>query len=340
MKYLKSVFFLLVVCFPVTFPVFEFNAQVIPHISNGKSIYSWQEDMKTAYFYVRFQGKVPYIIINHFPQVSNLQKALRTGVITLNNKILNPPNLFPNYYRSNPVSEINGSPEIYLAEIGFAPGDKLISQNVLPDGTGKKIMITTKKYWFYDDSNSPFIIIECEEFSENQTAEEWSIARSITSAKSGTVPKTLDIAIPEKITNKMDELMKNFIPEEYWKPDGEVRKILGKQFWISTSPIRVTDKIGSELMYYTGIVSYGVRGYYGQLYLFDSEGNVLDTKEHLGGSSYIGFEGLTDLDADGTHELIVRCTGYAGGIELLEIIYNEDGQLKLETKLKFNFFES
>ncbi|MFC1553834.1 hypothetical protein ACFL7D_04285 [candidate division KSB1 bacterium] len=329
-------------------------AQIHPNIGNWEFIYSWKEDVNSAYFYVHFDGEVPYVIVDDVRPVVNLQQLILGAEFGINkptnrefltlDKSSNPAqdaSLLPDYYYINKgkTFEIKGSPEIYLSEIGFAPGDSLIMQQVTPEGSGEKIIITAKKYWFYTSNFHSIIIIECDT-PEKQITAQWSIARSVKSAKAGTVSRTIDTAVPEIITNKVDELMKSYVPESYWDPEGDTMKFLGIQFWTYTSPVHITDNNGLEKTFFVGTVSYGYRWINGRIYLFDPEGNVIDMKEYPEGGGYGEIIGLTDLDSDGTHELVVRCGGPESGIELLELKYNENGQLKFETRLRFVTTES
>jgi hypothetical protein len=79
--------------------------------------------------------------------------------------------------------------------------------------------------------------------------------------------------------------------------------------------------IEGEQIYYAAVFSYGEKPRTGVFYLLDNNGRIL---QRLDDRDFREINGITDVDRDGTHELIVFIGSvHGGGVEVYVLEWDE-----------------
>ncbi len=139
----------------------------------------------------------------------------------------------------------------------------------------------------------------------------------------------IDPSIPAHISQKIDSLSKQFFPTDVHFPK------------VTIQPLMYLDrhrKYNKE-KYYASIISYGSgsnKTRFGIFHLLDSEGKILYTQnEDVPNDEILG---ITDVDSDGTHELVISWGSWiGGGIKIVTLTGNQKIKICEELSLPTRF---
>lgn len=313
---------------------------------------NWIEDFKQSYHYVHIKNDIPYVVIDDIRPVHRLQKLIINSMLSIPNAdrsiSINPSILssqilpfYTNMIRNVPLFSVQGSYQALHDAIGYAKGDTIIMQPGFDLCEGVQLEIRVSSIYFHTSFLYSYILLECEPIDVNiisafrkQNNPQALIAHRFKSWDSDRFNNPFTASVPSQILDIFAELEKQYIPSSFYNT------VLGPMYRTSITPFRIINHEGIGKIYYCGILSKGEKGVDGILYLFDENGNVIHSIEYYAPNPKIhaGLNriiGLTDIDRNGTHEIVVMWgDGYGGGIALFVPEFDEAGILKLIMKLK------
>jgi len=211
---------------------------------------------------------------------------------------------------------IIGPPNFMNYTVGFKPGDKLIIQYVTDDGSGEQKEIIVDKVLYNVCGNGSSILLTCQPISldsnwfykKHDIFDSPYITHSYGSWRHKAPRGQIKVEIPDIVKLKVDSLSNAFLPKES----------INELPRVTTQPLRFFHGYQyNEMIYYAAVISYGTKGRRGILYLLDKFGNILQKLED---KNFNKINGITDVDRDGTNELVVFMgDGYGGGIEVFDL---------------------
>ena len=281
------------------------------------------------FFFTRIINHTPYIIITNEEIVNwidlSLQNKSLSGVVHIdfsNAELIEGLQL---YYHGETKDTTRcyklafDTPKIALLS------NRYVFQIVKKDGSGNQVIIEPLEILYHKKQNYTYVIIKCKALDKD-------FPRGLfpTSILKDNMPWAEPIpqaGIPENISKRVSAIEKQF----YEKKE-PIFKFQSMEESIKENGN--TDVLAYYLQadkFFAVLVSYGHKGMEGEL-------KILPEKSGRGFSDrkndYAAIYGITDVNRDGNHELIVRYgSGYGGGQAIISV-NNDDNQLKVDLEAK------
>jgi len=294
--------------------------------------------------FVKLQENTPYIIITHPVALNTIERNILTAFLHDDSNyeyyidttsIEEITQLWLYYYDDSRVLKSYEIKRKGTQQSSFLQSDYVV-QLARKNGRGIQEIVHPIQAFYRPMRYQAFIILKCSPIDSQSVflktkkgfGDAAIPAHRLKSYESWEFSGIPNDSIPHFIANKSDTIADRFLLSlPYYQKNSAYERAHHSIVSLTYNRNNIKER------YYCMVVSYGSKGYASEFYLFNQSGEIL---QKIKGTKYVDIIGVTDVDRDGSNELVMLYSvgGYSGGIELLTLEEcGSSGQIHLVSKI-------